>query len=164
VKKCSKWGDEQFTRARELLNYELFARRKQMGLFDWLFGRKQDDGPRLEPALPQESEVNKRTETLIKIKNEAIAEETNRRDLSRFGLTPEVQKAVQDLLAESARKGENPRHCKVKNILPDDFVWQEYDEWLEKFKTTKKTWRTFGKKLKIGTRELKHLYLFFPLI
>lgn len=85
-----------------------------MGLFDWLFGRKQDDGPRLEPALPQKSEVTKRTETLIKIKNESIAEETNRIDLSRFGLTPEIQKAVQELLAESARngrdKGVSPRH------------------------------------------------------
>lgn len=54
-------------------------------------------------------------------------------DYGHTNLSPDIQKKVLEEIIVSLSKGENPKNCKAKNYISDDFEWAEYDEWYKKF-------------------------------
>lgn len=98
-----------------------------MGLFGWLFGKKES--PPM-PSTPVSS-----IEVLHKIQNSQIADQISTvLSKTKTNLTQDALKSIEDKLRASAIKGESPRHCKAIQDIPDNFEWEEYNYWSEQFK------------------------------
>lgn len=114
-----------------------------MGLFSWLFGKAK--APQAEhkpvvcdsgsggstytptPAPPQ-------TATIEDIARDSAAKVVMQNSIASTSLDQTTLNNVKQAAAHSAAKGENPAHNKVTSLLPGDFEWKEYDEWLARFK------------------------------
>ena len=113
-----------------------------MGLFSWLFGKTkalQTDQKSVvcdsenfgtiytpPPAPPQ-------VVTIEEVARDSAAQVVMQNSITSTSLDQTTIDKVKQAAAHSAAKGENPTHNKVASLLPGDFYWKEYDEWLERF-------------------------------
>lgn len=102
-----------------------------MGIFSWLQGKKSQSSDVIKISTPQIGED--RIETLKKIVNIEIADEVKNFTSEGTNLTHDIFQKVIEEVAFTLTKGANPKGCKAKNHIPDDFEWIEYDEWYKKF-------------------------------
>lgn len=112
-----------------------------MGLFSWLFGKPKQQ-PEQKPVVCDSENFNAaytppkappQAVSIEDIARDQAAQAVKQTSISSTDLDQGTLGKVLEAAAASASKGESPIHSKVKSLLPDDFEWKEYDQWLVRF-------------------------------
>ncbi|MDL1938512.1 MAG: hypothetical protein HUU09_08185 [Candidatus Jettenia caeni] len=85
------------------------------------------------PITPRKAEKDNDRENLITITRMKHADKAKHITAAGTNLTPDIFQKVIEEVSHSLAKGENPKNCKAKNYIPDNFTWDKYDEWYKKF-------------------------------